>query len=288
MNSLALKSPAKVNLYLEVLGKRPDGYHELRTLFHRISLCDELILRRIPESKLLLECNHPKLKRVQENIIYKAWKLLSQAVHLTDGVRVTLRKKIPVAAGLGGGSSNAAHFLLGMNRLFNLELPRVTLLRLAEQIGSDVPFFIEDTREALGLGRGEFIIPVSAAKNYWFVLVFPPFGLATREVYERLHAPKLTGLKPTVRIARYFSDCEKPNVSLKLGRNDLFKASAAMRPELKDLIAFIRQLGSKRVFMSGSGPTIVSLHAQKSEAKRLLKSIQRIKPDLHALICKSY
>src|SRR3989338_8093573 len=186
MNSITVFSPAKVNLYLQVLGKRSDGYHEIVTLFHRISLQDEIAITKTKRPGLSLITNHPKLKRPSENLIYKAYQALKRVGHWPGGVRVRLKKNIPVAAGLGGGSSNAAHFLLGMNKLFNLRLPKKTLFRLGSELGSDVPFFLYEVNQAIGTGRGEKIKPMPSRTKFWFVIVVPHFGISTALVYKRL------------------------------------------------------------------------------------------------------
>jgi 4-diphosphocytidyl-2C-methyl-D-erythritol kinase len=143
MRSISVDSPAKLNLHLNVLGRRPDGYHELLTLFHRISLKDRITIKKTIKPIFSLKTNHPELRRPHENLIYKAYQVLGRIRSWPGGIQVKLDKKIPLAAGLGGGSSNAAHFLLAMNRLFGLKLPQKTLVQLGAKLGADVPFFLQ-------------------------------------------------------------------------------------------------------------------------------------------------
>lgn len=274
MNSLTISSPAKVNLFLKVLGRRPDGYHELLTLFHRISLSDRLTLRKIKRPHFRLITNHPKLKRFRANLVYRAYQLLRQLVSWKGGVEVTLEKNIPIAAGLGGGSSNAAHFLLGMNRLFRLGLPKKTVIRIGSQIGSDAPFFLHDTNQAVGTGRGEKIKPFPSHQKLWFVLVIPSFGLSTRQVYKRLRALALTRLTRAVTITSAHSDRQRIARLVASGENDLFPASCSMRPELGRINSLFEQSGVQRRLMSGSGPTIFSIHNSKREAERTARLIR--------------
>ena len=288
MNALTVSSPAKVNLYLEVLGRRHDGYHEIATLFHRISLCDRLILRKTKRPGFYLSSDHPKLKNKTQNLVYKAYRLLSQTVSWTGGVRVWLKKRVPVSAGMGGGSSNAAHFLLGMNQLFQLGLPIKTLVRIGVQLGADVPFFLSGVNQAWGFGKGEVIQPLPTRKRLWFVLVVPPFGLSTRSVYARLNAPRLTRISRSATItSAFFHRLKSSRFSVRL-RNDLSLASFSLRPRLKQIDALFDELAVSKRLMSGSGPTFFSIHHSKKEARQLACKIRDRRPNLNVLVCHTY
>jgi 4-diphosphocytidyl-2-C-methyl-D-erythritol kinase len=302
MKFLTLAAPAKVNLYLEVLGRRPDGYHELLTLFHRISLCDRIRLTKIKPPIFELTTNSPQLKSARHNLMYNAWKLLKHTVRWQGGVSVALDKRIPIAAGLGGGSSDAASFLVGMNQLFSLALPQITLLRLGARLGADVPFFIHNTTEAVGRGLGEILTPTAHPKKYWFVLVAAPFGISTARAYKTLSASRrrrtqrivgesasrLTRRNGTARLlSTSLSRSRRDKYSSSL-RNDLTLASISIRPELQKLVALFDQLGLRRTLMSGSGPTMVSLHDCRKDAAFASRSIKRARPDLTVFICRSY
>lgn len=315
MNKLAIQSPAKVNLYLEVLGRRENGYHELFTVFHRVSLRDRLTLKRIERPQLRLIIDHPELKHKKHNLIYTAYRLLSQIASWKGGVEVELVKRIPVAAGLGGGSSNGAHFLLGMNRLFGLGLPLNTLIRLGTRLGADVPFFLHEVNQSLGAGQGALVVPYQARRALWFVLIAPPFGLSTRRVYEKLNAPRLTRISRSVTITSDFFHrpkvgaissrfiTSKSFTASKAGggesrrqglpllfpcRNDLFQASCALRPELRQIALVLVELGVKHWMMTGSGPTIICIYSLKEEAHRMARRIRNRKPELRIFVCHTY
>ena len=286
MRSLTISSPAKINLFLKVLGRRPDGYHELVTLFHRISLQDQIILKKIDRPEFRLMTTHPKLKRTRENLIYRAYQSLCKIANWKGGVQVTLKKKIPVAAGLGGGSSNAAHFLLGMNRLFDLGLPLKTLVRLGAGLGSDVPFFLYNVNQAIGTGRGEKIKQLRSKSKFWFVLVVFPFGIPTPLVYQRLKARALTRISHDATITSDFLSRNRDGFPLL--RNDLFPVSFHIKPELRQIDVLFDQLGVVRRLMSGSGPTLFSIHKSKREAERIARAIRKRRPGMNIFVCHTY
>ena len=203
--TLRLRAPAKLNLYLRVLGKRPDGYHEIETLFERIDLADELTIEPHPD-QLLLTCDAPELSCGEDNLILKAARLLQQVGGTHQGARLHLIKRIPIAAGLGGGSSDAAATLLGLNRLWGLGLTPSRLRELGASLGSDVPFFLADAPWAIGRGRGEVCEPLDLPRlqrsslgangepvepeplpgglSLAHVLVVPNIRLSTKDIYE--------------------------------------------------------------------------------------------------------
>ena len=294
MKSLVISSPAKTNLFLKVLGKRSDGYHELLTVFHRLSLCDRLTLKKIPAGRFSLTTNHSSLRNQKNNLIAKAYELLRRHTLWRGGVDVKLEKNIPVAAGLGGGSSNAAHFLLGVNRLFSLGLPRNTLVRIGKKLGSDVPFFLYEVNQAIGRGRGEIVTPLPYRGKLWFVVVQAPFGLATKDVY-RKHSPfrskghRLTRISRVDTITSAFFQAFKqgPRSRLKLA-NDLFRASLAIRPELRKIDKCLHKAGGAVRLMSGSGPTMLSIHDSRKEAESVARKLRTCKPKVRVFICHTY
>ncbi len=282
MHSLIISSPAKVNLYLEVLGKRPDGYHELMTVFHRISLSDQIKIRKTKNLGFHLTTNHPKLKRSNKNLIYKAHQALKKMAYWPGGVEVQLTKKIPVAAGLGGGSSNAAHFLLGMNRLFRLRLSQKKLIKIGSTLGADVPFFLYEIKQGIGFGKGNEIKPLPVQEKHWFVVITPPFGLSTPLVYKRLGAGSLTRIS---RDATITSEFLRRQVFLK---NDLFLTACWLRPQLKEIDALFERLGVAQRLMSGSGPTMFSIHKSKGEAERIARLLRKRRPSAKVFVCHTH
>ncbi|MFH0858237.1 MAG: 4-(cytidine 5'-diphospho)-2-C-methyl-D-erythritol kinase [Candidatus Omnitrophota bacterium] len=166
MDKLTLNSYAKLNLYLSVLGMRRDGYHNILTIFERISLADKIVLKNRADNKINLICEKKGLPLDHcENLAYKSAKLLQQSFKLNKGVDIEIIKNIPIGSGMAGGSSNAAYTLIGLNKLWNLKLKQTQLTSLAAKIGSDVPFFIYDSSFAIGKGRGERIKPLKSLKR---------------------------------------------------------------------------------------------------------------------------
>src|SRR3989338_6067736 len=288
MKSLTVSAPAKVNLFLQVLGRRRDGFHELLTVFHRISLKDRLTLKKIQGPEFRLRTTHPKLKRISENLIYKAYRELHRVRGWKGGVEVFLKKNIPISAGLGGGSSDAAHFLLAMNRLFNLHLSSQTLSRIGAKLGSDIPFFIDQINQAIGTGRGEKIKQLPMKGRLWFVLVVPHFWISTALVYKKLKEAALTRISRDATITSAFSgDWKKGNFGHFL-RNDLFLTSSRLKPELKRFDMLFEQVGARQRLMSGSGPSMFSIHKSKREARRIARLLRYRKPSADVFVCHTY
>jgi len=179
---LEKKSPCKVNLILNILGKRPDGFHELETVMQPVDLCDEMTFERAGAG-LQLSCSHPELPTDARNLVHRAASSFLAAAKITDGVRIHLQKNLPLAGGIGGGSANAAVTISALNELFGRPLPAEQLHALAAAIGSDVPFFLQD-QPALATGRGEQIQalePFPALRSRAFLLIHPGFGISTPE-----------------------------------------------------------------------------------------------------------
>ena len=184
-------APAKLNLFLEVLGRRPDGYHEIETVMVAISLCDTLTFRDDPSGAIRLRCSDPALPVGADNLVIKAADRLREATGCRRGAEIDLTKVIPAQAGLAGGSSDAAATLAALDRLWDLRLAPERLDALAAEVGSDVPFF-NHVPAAVCRGRGERVEPVSLMQTYNFVLVCPPVGVSTADAYRRVVPPDRT------------------------------------------------------------------------------------------------
>lgn len=290
MKSLTIPSPAKVNLDLRILGRYENGYHKLFTLFHRISICDSM--RLVPRRQgLVIRCTHPLVPLDSTNIIAKAYHLMRAQWPELPGVTVYLKKNIPVAAGLGGGSSNAAAFLLGMKKLFGLKIGRSELMRLGSKLGADVPFFIADTTQAFGRDIGDSIEPVLSKVSQWFVLIVSDRGLSTREVYlklpKRLPAASLTKQERAVRIATHFLDSSAFEKVDQILKNDLEKPAFALQPAIQKTIQTAVHLGASFVRMSGSGPTVFAVFSSLKEARFFARQIKQVLKN-KIIICHSY
>lgn len=272
---LKLFSPAKINLFLNVLCRRADGYHELETLFERISLGDVIFLKLIP-SGIRLQTNSTNIPQGPKNLVWRAATLLQNRYDVKKGVAIRLQKKIPVAAGLGGGSSNAATVLLGLNRLWKLKLSQKELLGLAAELGSDVPFFVLDTPLALGRGRGEILRKIRPPKTpIWHCLVKPAFGISTKEAYGGLSLKRLTPPRTDVRMLLHSihrgDSTRVPELltnSLEVYLNNRVTTIFRIKKELVKNGAFAS-------LMSGSGPTVFGLFCSQTKAARAAKILKK-------------
>ena len=254
--------PAKVNLHLEILGRRPDGFHELRTVFQAIDLWDILEAESAPD--LSLTCDDPSLPSDGTNLVLRAALRLRERLGPGPGARLHLRKGIPAGGGLGGGSSDAAGTLVLLNHLWKGALQRDALAELAAEIGSDCPFFLWGGR-AFGSGRGERIEPLPPGPELDLVLGFPPYGIATAEVYRRLAA--LTPPAAGVTVPALFTKWP-PEKDFGPARNDLEGAVLEGWPELGAFRARLLAEGARLALVSGSGSTVYGLFDDATEAAR--------------------
>jgi len=271
MDHLTVLSPAKLNLVLDVLGKRPDGFHELQTIFERISLADQITLTRKSSGKIRIHCVHPDVPLNTRNLAFKAAMMLARDFSISEGLDINIIKNIPVAAGLAGGSSNAAAVLSGLNRLWQIGLKQAQLVNYAARLGSDVAFFLYNTSYALGTGRGELIKPLDVKTKLWHVLVTPRVKIYTKKVFARLKL-NLTNKKDNVNILLPF--LKKGDLAGLAGAlsNDLEPAILSLRPDFIYLKDKLLDAGAIGVCFSGSGPSVFACvqsqqHAQSLRAK---------------------
>lgn len=290
MRSLTLQSPAKVNLYLRVLGRGRDGHHRIASLFHRISLADILRLTK-RRSGFSLRSSLKSLPVNGRNILTRAHRLLAREVPSLGGVSVYLKKKIPLASGLGGGSSNAAAFLLGMKRLYGLRISKAKLVAVARRLGADVPFFLYDVNQATGTGLGDRIRPRPVRKRKWFVLVISRQGLSTRKVYKSLPArlPAVSLTKVSRAVTMLCNFLEGRNFEQVGGwlRNDLEPPAFSLRPSLRSILAAFHRKGIQTSGMSGSGPTLYAILRSRREAEQLAGKFRRLYPSKKFVVCHS-
>ncbi len=247
-------APAKLNLVLEVLGKRNDGYHEIRSLVQTISLCDVISFES--DKEISLECTEPALQ-TRDNLVIRAAELLKKDCDYREGAKIKLNKQIPWSAGLGGGSSDAAATLLALNKLWKLDLKLSDLLQLAAELGSDIPFFIHKGT-ALIEGRGEKVTPLPPALSpNWFVLLLPPWSQMpdkTKQAYSLLKSQHFTEGQYTDEALKIWTNNREINPSL------LFNAFDAVAfdifPKLKVYWMSLKQAGATNIHLTGSGPTL--------------------------------
>ena len=261
-----LRAPAKINLYLHVLGKRSDGYHDLETWMQKLDLCDTITLEVIDQAGWVdFRCSDPSIPSGMDNLAAKAARafLAAAPVPLPFGVRITLDKVIPMAAGLGGGSSDAGTVLRGLNHLCGTVLTADQLMPLAKSLGADVPFFAIDHPAVIAQGVGEILHPIPSLADCWFILVNPDFFVSTAWVFGNFRLTR--AVKPSK-----LSCFQRPgSVSslLSVMENDLEAVTVAKHPELDEIKEILRQAGAARVLMSGSGPTVFGVFPDGESAK---------------------
>ena len=278
---LVVKAPAKINLCLEVLGRRPDGYHEIRTIMQAVGLYDELSFRERPDRRIVLTASGKGLPPPEQNLVFRAARLIQERFAPSRGAAIHLKKAIPIGGGLGGGSSDAAATLRALNRLWALHLDAQELQSLAAELGSDVPFFVRGGT-ALCEGRGERVTPLPVEATFHYVLAMPPFPTSTRAVYGAL-AADLTSARRKDRIG-VLQSALMTGDSGRLGRglyNDLqaaaFRVSPGLRRFGESLAGAMRRRGSCGFSLSGSGSSFLVLFGSsdepRAEAKRLAETL---------------
>ena len=293
------EAPAKLNLVLEIVGKRPDQFHELRSLMVAVNLCDQLTFENLVAREIELSCDLPQLSVGPENLIVRAAKLLQQKTGYGHGARIELIKRIPWAAGLGGGSSDAAATLAGLSKLWNLNLSRQELASLGGELGSDIPFFFE-TPAAWCLGRGERVRSIPLGKTLHFVLVSPEVGLATVEVYRELGCTNKVedvetaelnwesistkiaedDQKDSSRRTELFQALAEGNAEslARLLRNDLQEPAMRISPTVERWYRRLQTTKALGCLMSGSGSSLFALCRDHREALQIAQELHRGSP----------
>jgi len=298
---LTLNSYAKLNLYLEVLHKRKDNYHNIKTIFERIGLADKIILKSRRDKKINITCNVAAVPQDNSNLAWRSAKLLQDIFNIDKGVDIKIIKRIPVGSGLGGGSSNAAAVLAGLNKLWKLNVTKHKLAGLAGKLGCDVPFFIYNSPFAQGEARGDKIKPLKTLTNVrlWHILVVPKIGVSTASIYKRWDNESKT-FKLTPHLWTYSKTIKneynkgagltrpKYNVTmllLALRKNDLFligdalfnsleQVTARLYPQINAIKEKLMQLGVKSILMSGSGPAVFGIVSSRKEALTLCRQLK--------------
>lgn len=277
IKKLSLSAPAKINLYLKILGRRSDGYHELETLMQKLSLCDELELSLADGPGIRLCCQGADLPEDEGNIVFRAaWLFLSRTGNERQGVQIMLRKNMPLAAGLGGGSSDAAAVLKGLNQLLQPGCSTEELAAMGLTLGADVPFFVHDLPAAWAAGIGERLAPVEPLRGFTVLLVNPGIAVSTRWAYETF---ALTSAGKKFNLSNFSNEsgrspsrcCFQPDDL----RNDLEAVTAARHRVIGELKQRLLAAGAAGAMMSGSGATVFGLFASQEQAGLCLRELRR-------------
>lgn len=274
-NTLTLKALAKINLGLDVLGKRDNGYHDVRMVMQTIYLYDNVTLTRTEEPGIRLETNLPYLPVDEKNIAYKAAKLLIDEFQIKKGVSIKLDKHIPVAAGLAGGSSNAAAVLVGMNRLFRLGLSQEELMERGVSLGADVPYCVM-RGTALAEGIGEDLSALMPMPKCYVLIAKPPISVSTKMVYEALDAKEIVEHPDVDGVLEGLSKQDLTKVASSMG-NVLESVTIEKYPIIADIKAAMKEAGALNAMMSGSGPTVFGIFDDRKTAKEAWYKLRNMK-----------
>lgn len=267
-DSLHLESPAKVNLRLEILKKREDGYHELRTIFQKISLHDTLRFSLKKGKGVSIATDHPKLPIGKNNLVYKAVQSMMKVSGYSGGIDIEIEKRIPLGAGLGGGSSNAATTLRALNHLLKTDLPEKALMGMGLEIGADVPFFFLKGA-AIGSGIGERLRKVELP-DLWYVLIYPNFEVSTRWAY---HNFVLTNQQFHINLRGFL---KTPKGISRILLNHLEAVVSKKYPQIGLMKKTLSSAGALGALMTGSGPTVFGLFAEKRSATAAYEKIKKL------------
>lgn len=272
MDKIKLKALGKINLGLDVLGRRPNGYHDVRMVMQTVYLYDQILLEKTDKEGISLETNLFYLPVNENNLAYRAAKMLIDEFTIKEGVHISLEKHIPVAAGMAGGSSNAAAVLYGMNRLFQLGLTDQELMDRSVQLGADVPYCIM-RGTVLAEGIGEKLTPLPAMPKCHVLLAKPPISVSTQKVYEKLDAQEVTKHPDIDGILLGLQTGDLEKITSSMG-NVLENVTITEYPQIERIKDVMKEEGALNAMMSGSGPTVFGIYDDKMLARRAAARIR--------------
>ncbi len=273
MNEIKIQARAKINIALDVLGKRKDGYHDVKMIMQQVDLYDEVRIKKI-RNGIRLKTNCEYLPINEGNIAYKAAKLMIKTYNIKGGVEIYIQKNIPVSAGLAGGSTNAAAVLNGMNQLWKLDVNKEELMSLGKSLGADVPFCVIGGA-ALAEGIGEKLTPIVALDQGWVVLAKPNISVSTAEVYKKLDLENLTEHLEIYTILKAMEESDIPTISQNMF-NVLESVTEKMHPIIKDIKRKLCEYQALGSMMSGSGPTVFGLYKDYHKAKNAYENLKKV------------
>ncbi len=312
MRSLSIQAPAKLNLFLRVFNRRRDGFHNIQSLFERVNLFDKIKVSSREDTRLTLFSSSSQLPQASGNLAYKAARVLRRKLSIKEGVNISIVKNIPVGAGLGGGSSDAAAVILALNQLWKLKLAKKELTDIAACIGSDVPFFVKDHSFSLVTGRGQLLRQLKTDVRLWHILVVPSIVLSTKRVYGQFDKLKLAESKAKKALTtrtltrgaknvNMLAHLKKPNkdkkaslarlvfllaklrgfknldIDLEANYNSLEDAATFLVPQISKIKQALESLGVKYVGMSGSGSSVFGILNSKKEGEYLKKRLAKFR-----------
>ncbi|MBD5543218.1 MAG: 4-(cytidine 5'-diphospho)-2-C-methyl-D-erythritol kinase [Lachnospiraceae bacterium] len=274
MEELKKKAYGKINLGLDVLGKRPDGYHEVKMIMQMVSVYDELTFRKIPEPGIRIAADKEELPLNEDNLIYKAAKQMLERLGSSQGIFVTLKKNIPIAAGMAGGSTDAAATLLGLNELLEGNIPMEELLEMAVKIGADVPYCILQGT-ALSEGIGEVLTPLPVPPACSLLIGKPDINVSTKYVYENLQLDTLKQHPDIDGMRRAIEEQDLEGITERM-ENVLETVTIQRYPVIGEIKEAMLKAGALNALMSGSGPTVFGVFDSKELAEKAKKELDGI------------
>lgn len=272
MQQVRQRAYAKINIGLDVLRRRPDGYHEVKMIMQTVGIYDDLLIEKCEKPGIFLQIDKEELPTDQNNLIYKAAQLLLAEKKIQEGVRISLTKRIPIAAGMAGGSSDAAAALRGMNELFNLGYQTQELQKIGVKLGADIPYCVVGGT-MLSEGIGEILTPLPTPPDCTLVIAKPDIDVSTKFVYENLHADTLSYHPDIDGMIRALLEGSLKGITDRLG-NVLETVTIREYPIIEEIKKVMRENGAENALMSGSGPTVFGIFTQEKKAQEAAKQLR--------------
>lgn len=272
MNDYRIKACAKINLGLDVIRKLENGYHQVKMIMQTVDICDELLLEKT-DSGIMLSSDCPELSMGSDNLIYKAVRLMQETYQIPGGVRIHLKKRIPIAAGMAGGSTDAAAAMKGMNRLYGLDVPLGSLMSLGLALGADVPYCLMGGT-ALAEGIGEKLTALPPAPDCFILVAKPDISVSTRFVYEHLDAAGLTEHPDIDGMQAAIEQGSLQGILDRMG-NVLETVTIPACPVIQKLKTRMRELGAVNSLMSGSGPTVFGIFLEEQSIRKAREVLEK-------------
>ena len=281
---IELQAYGKVNLGLDVLRRRPDGYHEVKMIMQTVKLHDTLTFETVDEDVIVLSTNADELPVNEDNLVYKACR--KQEYQITRGIRVFLQKELPVAAGMAGGSADAAAALIGMNKIFDLQIPKHKLMEYGVKLGADVPYCIMKGT-ALSEGIGEKLTALAPMPDCYILLAKPPIAVSTKMVYENLHANELKEHPDIDGMVIALEEHSLQGITERM-ENVLETVTQVRYPVIAEIKACMKECGAMNSLMSGSGPTVFGIFTEKEKAEKAADAIRSRKLAKQVFVTQPY
>ena len=275
------KASAKINLSLDVLHKRNDGYHEVEMIMTMVDLSDHIEMQELPRDTIIISSQAGYIPLDEKNLAFQAARLIKDRYEVRNGVYIHLDKKIPVAAGLAGGSSDAAATLRGLNRLWQLNIPIEELKKLGAMLGSDVPFCVTGGT-AIARGRGEILEPIDSPPQCWVVLAKPSINVSTSDIYSKFRVNGIKQHPPTADLLEAIRTKNFAGICSSMG-NVLEDVTLELYPVVRQLKDCMLRLGAEGVLMSGSGPTVFGLVSKETKAARIYNGLRGFCKEVYAV-----